>query len=471
MMDGYLTLKKRYVLQGWTGMKHGITDTVSGGTLFLPGNVYDTLRFCNGRFEEDSPVFLGQRKEHLKAFIQNDLIEGLKEPGSLSPEQEYKEYDNRYIQMVHWSMTGHCNYRCKHCYMSAPHAVFPKPDTAECRRIVDEIASCGIRLVSLTGGEVLTRDDLLPLIDYMLEKSLRIVTIMSNGALVNEELLTELEKRNCKPEFNMSFDGTEGWHDWLRGVPGAEKAVERAFLLCKEHGFPTGSELCLHRGNATTLRDSVKKLSEWGAGSLKVGRLNPSGEAVNIYDKFLSCEEEYDIYLDYIPKYFEDGMPVKNLILAGLFGCENGKPYISGKKGDEASPNDKQFVCRSARFTMYLGPDGRILPCIPMSETTKTQEYFPSVKDMTLKEALTDSRYISFIRSDVGQYLSHNKECAECEYKYRCGGGCRGRAVTENDGADLLGIDPDACFFFKGGYYDKVKKVISDFKTDHPQTE
>lgn len=461
-MDGYLILKKRYVLRGWKGTKHGITDTENGETLFLPGNVYDTLRFCNGRFEEDSPVFFGQRKEHLKAFIEHDLIEGLKEPGSLSPEQEYHEYDNRYIRMVHWSMTGHCNYRCKHCYMSAPHALFPKPDTAQCRRIIDGIASCGIRLVSLTGGEALTRDDFLPLIDYMLEKGLKIETIMSNGALVHEGLLTELEKRDCKPEFSLSFDGTEGWHDWLRGIEGAEKAVEKAFLLCKEHGFSTRSGFCLHRGNADTLRDSVKKLSDWGVSILKVSRLESSGEALNIGDKVLSCKEEYDIYMDYIPKYLEDGMPMKNLTLSGLFGCVDGKPFIPAVKGEETSPNEKQYVCRMARFTMYLGPDGRILPCIPMSYTAKSRESFPTIKDMALKEALADSGYLSFIRTDVGQYLSHNKECAECEYKYRCGGGCRGCAAMATNGEDLLGIDPDTCLFFKGGYYDRVKELIKE---------
>jgi radical SAM protein with 4Fe4S-binding SPASM domain len=446
-------------------MKHGITDTVSGGTLFLPGNVYDTLRFCNGRFEEDSPVFIGQRKEHLKRFRELGLIEDMEAPGALLPEQEYKEYENRYIRMIHWSMTGHCNYRCRHCYMSAPYGLFPEPDTKECRRIIDEIASCGIRLISLTGGEVLIRKDLLELVDCMLERGLRIVMIMSNGALVSEKLLKELEKRNCKPEFNMSFDGTEGWHDWLRGVEGASKAVERAFLLCKEHGFPTGSELCLHRGNADNLRESVRRLSEWGVGSLKVARLCSAGEAVNIREQSLSCKEEYDIYLNYIPQYIEDGMPLKDIMLSGAFGCHNGEPYIPAVKGREEAPNDKQYVCRASRMTMYLGPDGRILPCIPMSETDKTQEYFPVISNMTLKDALTDSSYLSFIRADMGKYLEHNKECMACEYKYRCGAGCRGKAATSNGGTDLLAPDPDACLFFKGGYYDRVKELIGTLKS------
>lgn len=462
---GYLILKKRYLLRGWSGLAHGVTDSESGRTFFAPSNVYDTLMLCNGKFEKESPIFIGERKSHLKALLDQDIIEEKEESAALLPEQEYREYDNRYIPMIHWSMTGHCNYRCRHCYMSAPHAVLPEPDTKECMRIIDEIASCGTGCISLTGGEALIRKDFLSLVDHMMEKGIHIVTIMSNGALVSEKLLTELEKRDCKPEFNMSYDGTEGWHDWLRGVEGAEKSVERAFLLCKEHGFTTGSELCLHRGNAGTLRDSVLKLSEWGVESLKVGRLCSSGEALNIREQSLSCREEYDIYMDYIPKYFEDEMPIKNLMLSGLFGCEDGQPFIPAEKGDEESPNQKQLVCLSSRKTMYLGPDGRILPCIPMSETEKSQKSFPTIRDMTLKEALTDSTYLSFICTDMNRYLEHNKECAACEYKYRCGAGCRGKAVTENNGEDLLAPDPDACLFYKGGYYDRVKEYIFSRKS------
>ncbi len=457
---GYLILKEQYLLRGWEGLKHGVTDIKTGQTFFMPGNVYDTLKFCNGKFEAESPVFMGGRKAHLKEFLDKGIIKVAAGPASLLPEQEYKEYANRYIQMVHWSMTGHCNYRCRHCYMSAPHALLPEPDTKECKRIIDEISSCGIRLMSLTGGEALTRKDFLELLDYMLDKGLRIVTIMSNGALVTERLLTELEKRNCRPEFNMSFDGTEGWHDWLRGVDGAEKAVEKAFHLCKEHGFPTGSELCLHRDNAGLLRESVLKLSEWGISNLKVAGLAPSGEAVSIRDKVLSCREIFDIFMDYIPAFFEDGMPIKYLMLSGLFGCSNGKPFIPFVKGDEASPNEKQLVCRSARMTMYLGPDGHILPCIPMSETEESQKNFPQISGITLKEALTDSFYLSFIRTNLKEYFAHNEECASCEYKYRCGAGCRGKAVMENGGEDLLAPDPDACLFFKDGYYDRVRELI-----------
>ena len=102
--------------------------------------------------------------------------------------------------------------------MSAPHAKLPQPSLEECLGIIDQMAACGVPFVSLTGGEPLVRSDFLELVDHILSRGMHISVIMSNGSLVTEELLCALEERGVRCEFNMSFDGVDGWHDWLRGV-------------------------------------------------------------------------------------------------------------------------------------------------------------------------------------------------------------------------------------------------------------
>lgn len=198
--------------------------------------------------------------------------------------------------------------------MSAPHAALLHPTTEQCLAIADQIADCGVMRVSLTGGEPLIRKDFLQIADRILERGMRIDTIMTNGALVDEAL----------------------------------------------------SKYALTAG------------------------------------------EEFDTYLAYIPQYLEDGMPVPILTLSALFNAFDGR--------------------------------------------------------MTLSEALSDSFYMDFISATLDDYLAHNPTCASCAYKNRCGGGCRGRAVDANNGTDLLGIDPDACLIFKGGYYDRVKQIIERFE-------
>ena len=243
-------------------------------------------------------------------------------------------------------------------------------------------------------------------------------------------------------------------------MDGAYDSVRRALALCHERGFVTGTELVLHRGNLHTLRESVRELGGLGVESLKVNRLSCVGEGEALFDYAISAEEEYDAYLAYIPQYIEDGMPVPNLMLSGLFSARNGEFSVGGERHPEGEDCGKKVICAAARSTMYLGPDGRILLCIPMSQLEAASDVFPRIDKMTLAEALADSTYLSFITKTLGDYLCHNPECADCAYRNRCGGGCRGRAVLENDASDFLGVDPDACLVFKGGYYKRVKAML-----------
>lgn len=459
---GYIRIKPDYLLRGWQGLPYALVNRQNGRPYFMEADVFRTTRFCNGRFSADSPVFIGESQKHLEALDAHGILEFLDEPGDLEPDQDYHCYVNRYLRQVHWSLTGHCNYRCRHCYMSAPHAVLPQPTTEECLAIADQIADCGVMRVSLTGGEPLVRGDFFQIVDRILERGMSIDVIMTNGSLVDERFLDELDARGCRPELNMSFDGPRDWHDWLRGVDGAYDSVRRALALCRDRGFPTGAELVLHKGNLHALRETVNELGALGVSSLKVNRLNCVGEGEALDDYALSVEEEFEAYLEYIPHYFEDGMPVPTLMLSGLFRAFKGRCSVAAERHSEDRDCSRKPICDAARTTMYLGPDGRILPCIPISERESTSGKFPLVGEMTLAQALSDSFYIDFIGTTLADYLEHNPACRDCAYKNRCGGGCRGRAVDANGGSDLLAVDPDTCLIFTGGYYERVKGLIEE---------
>jgi sulfatase maturation enzyme AslB (radical SAM superfamily) len=241
----YYKLKNNFKLRGWKLLPTGVIDGRNGSFQFLPVDVYKTLRLCNGILAEDSPIFSPQQRKYLAELEQAGFIEKTENPSSLESDQEYKFYDNRFLQSAHWSITGNCNCRCRHCYMSAPHAKMGEISSAQCMNIIEQLSECGVQRIIISGGEALVRKDFFEIVDKLLEKKICISAVMSNGLLVNEKLLDEFERRGIYPEFNMSFDGVGGWHDWLRGIKGAEKAVLHAFKICAERGFPTGTEYCL----------------------------------------------------------------------------------------------------------------------------------------------------------------------------------------------------------------------------------
>ena len=355
----YYRLKDEFRLRGWELLPTGIVRRLSGDVDFLPPAVYRALQKACGSLPVGSVLFSAEERKMLAELCEAGILEKSEVPAPLSDAQKYRAYPNRFLYSVHWAITGNCNCRCRHCYMSAPTRTealvraqaqeapllrppsgkVNEPTLSDCLDVVRQMEAAGVRTVSLTGGEALLRRDFFAIVDSLIDADILIVTVMSNGLLVNEKTLDEFERRGLRPEFNMSFDGV-GCHDWLRGVPGAEQAVLRASSLCKERGFPTGAEYCLHKGNLSALRESVKLLGELGCQTVKVNRLNVEGEALGIADYAITRDEEFQTYLDYIPQFYEDGAPL-SLMLSGFFhgdGTEDfAIPFVRNEEGEDCS--------------------------------------------------------------------------------------------------------------------------------------
>ena len=262
----YYRLKDNILLRGWERLPYALVDSKTGSAAFLNPDAWDAITLCDGTVDFSLPIIPENIRKITADVLENGIIEQCKPGHTLTENQKYRLFPARYIRQAHWSITGNCNYRCKHCFMSAPDAVLGELPHGTIMDIVNQLGDCGVLNVSLAGGEPLNRSDFLEIVDALLERGIHINTIYSNGALVNEELLRELDSRKIHPEFNMSYDGV-GWHDWMRGIPGAEKAVDRAFALCRDRGFPTGAEMCLHQRNKHTLRESVKHMAGLGDSS------------------------------------------------------------------------------------------------------------------------------------------------------------------------------------------------------------
>src|SRR4030066_1628423 len=67
--------------------------------------------------------------------------------------------------LVSFAVTRECNLKCKHCYSQSIDSPHPRElDTAEAKRLIDQIAETGARLIILDGGEPLMRSDILTLV-------------------------------------------------------------------------------------------------------------------------------------------------------------------------------------------------------------------------------------------------------------------------------------------------------------------
>lgn len=451
----YYKLNPQFMLRGWQKLPYALVHK-GGGVIFMKEKEMQALQLCNGKIDVSLPLIPQEIRDMLPAIEENGIISRCEKGDGLNPEQEYKCYPSRYIRTAHWSITGKCNYRCKHCYMSAPDARLGELDHDTIMSMVQQLIDCGVQEVSLTGGEPLVRRDFMEIVDALLAGGITITTIYSNGRLVTDKLLDELDKRGIHPEFNMSFDGVDGWHDWLRGIPGAGRIAEEAFIRCREKGFPTGAEMCIHNGNKHLLRETINKLAEWGCRSLKTNPISNVGAwKEGGYGESISIEELFTLYLDYIPHYYEDGMPL-TLQLGGFFSASPKHPdrYDIPLLKNCTNP-DTTCVCGHARMVLYISAEGRALPCMALSGM-EIQKEFPLIPELGLKTCISDSRYMRLIDTRASEILKHNPECRECEHAMQCLAGCRASAL-ENAPDDILAPDRAACALFKGGWVEKIQ--------------
>ena len=68
---------------------------------------------------------------------------------------------------------------------------------------------------------------------------------------------------------------------------------------------------------------------------------------------------------------------------------------------------------------------------------------------------------MSLVKPYTGGCVAVNPDCAECEFKNACAGGCRAFAVRD-DPTDYLGKDLWTCTYYKGGWMEKKNDLLKE---------
>lgn len=128
-------------------------------------------------------------------------------------------------------VTEGCNLRCKHCFYAEFPEYYDKKyefNTEELIELVDFLVDeINILSITLTGGEVFTRKDFIPVLKHIKEKNL-VVTIQTNGTLITPDIVAELSQiLNSKTDVvHISLEGAdENSNDLIRGAGVFKKVI------------------------------------------------------------------------------------------------------------------------------------------------------------------------------------------------------------------------------------------------------
>ncbi|HXH84290.1 MAG TPA: radical SAM protein [Candidatus Tectomicrobia bacterium] len=375
---------------------------------------------------------------------------------------------------VSWNLTRRCNLECAHCYLSAHAGADTRGEltTAECRRVIDEIARVNPHVfLILTGGEPLLRRDLFEVAGYAAGKGFTTV-LGTNGVLLRERE-ARLMREHGVLGASISLDSTDrARHDAFRRLPGAWDGAVRATRVLRDAGLDFSLHMSVTDWNVGEVPAMIDLARELGATVLNFFFLVRTGRGRDLTDIDAAAYERILTFLARAQGVGAGGPPSFVRRMLGLDG-EAAAPGVAAAAGrfedpwsapvgradgllirakcaphfrrilwqlDPSSPLLKNYAhgsCPAGKFYCRITPEGDVTPC----------PYMP-VAVGNLRTAAFDDLWRTAPVFDDLRDPRLGGRCGACEFSRICGG-CRCRAYATH--GDYLAEDP-ACGYQPGAH-------------------
>lgn len=320
--------------------------------------------------------------------------------------------------IISWNTTNACNMYCAHCYRDAGCKADEELSTAEAKTLLEQIAKAGFKIMIFSGGEPLTRPDIVELVTYASSLGLRPV-FGTNGTLITVDMARQLKKAGAMG-MGISLDSMNAQkHDEFRRFPGAWEGAVRGMRNCREAGLPFQIHTTIMDWNAPEIEDITDFAVREGAVAHHFFFLVPTGRAVSIEAESLRAQAYEETLTRILKKQQEVPIELKPT-------CAPQFMRIAKQMG-----MNLRFGrgCLAGTSYCIISPKGQVQPCaylnIPLGDVRKTP----------FDEIWRQNEVLQKLRT-----LEYQGGCGSCEYKRLCGG-CRARAAYYHEG-DYMAEEP-----------------------------
>lgn len=318
-------------------------------------------------------------------------------------------------EMLTLAITGVCNLRCRHCWVSGgPEASAGHVPEASLRRIMREFTALGGTGLRLTGGEPLCHPAFFSLLGYARSLALTRLSLQTNANLIQDaqgDVLAALDFPGL--HIQVSLDGASAaTHDLVRGrgaFAGALaglKSLVRAGLAPRLSLFFTEM-----RHNLEELPDLLELAADLGIPAVSSGALVSCGRAA---DESLVAPATVPQYLRLLDRYTSDRR------FRNLYRRRGTIAALEWYSADSLAAADCNFV-----ENPYLGVDGRLFPCL----LCHADDYaVHGVWTKALDDAFAQGAPLwAALRDICRERPATIAQCRTCADLALCGAGCPGR--------------------------------------------
>lgn len=318
-----------------------------------------------------------------------------------------------------WEITMGCNMRCKHCGSSCADPLPDELTNEEALDAIRQFAELGLRWVTLSGGEPLTRKDWPHLVRALSERGIA-VNMITNGWLITEETAKQLVENHIST-VAISIDGTREVHDRIR-KPGSFERIERSLKILKEYGINCGAVTTISKENIDILPLIKEELIRMGASSWQVQLGLPMGN-FSARREWLLEPERVDEILDFCYQTNLEGRI--SIYPADCLGYYNHKELRARQIAFNTPEYQLWDGCNAGTRGFGFLHNGDILGCTSI----RSREFVEgNIKERSLRSIWEDPETFQWRRSMTKDKLSG--DCKTCKYGSKCLGGCPNTRLT-----------------------------------------
>jgi pyrroloquinoline quinone biosynthesis protein E len=315
-------------------------------------------------------------------------------------------------------LTHRCPLHCVYC--SNPLELTQRStelSTEDWSRVFQEAAALGVLQADFTGGEPLTRPDILDLVRAARTAGLY-VNLITSGVPLTEVSLKQLV-RGGLDHLQLSFQSTRA--DTAEEISGTKLLSWKLKILemLRAHRIALTLNFVIHRRNIDQLPEMLALAESSSASRVEFANVQYYGWAFANRDSLLPTREQLTASIDFLKKSQER--------LAGKIKVEYVVPDYYGKY-------PKPCMGGWGRKLMLITPSGDALPCHAARVIPGLS--FDNVKDRALREIWEESGAFQKFRGESWM----QEPCKTCDRRSLDFGGCRCQAFLL--AADATATDP-----------------------------
>lgn len=341
--------------------------------------------------------------------------------------------------MVIWNITQKCSLSCPVCHLHAgEQAAEGELTTREAENFLQDLAQMGVVMVSIYGGEPLTRPDLFYLISYAKNLGLRMI-LSVNGTMIDDQRARNIKQAGID-YVGINLDGLAQMGSGQMDLVGGLERLYPHLQAFRDAGLGFGVRITVNPENAATLPDVVRTLEEMGITRFALFQLpHHTGK----YDWNLTNNQRRKImefliesHTNFLHKNVPMEIVTEDNYVDGIFLLRS-MQEMDAEKGEAIGELLKiQGGCPAGSRLVNVDHLGNVHPCASWRHFT-----VGNVKERPLSELWTDPD-ITIWHALRNKSVSIKGKCGRCDYLSLCGG-CRVRA--DGKYADFLAEDP-ACY-------------------------